>query len=237
MRALLLKNTFFLTLVILLSCRNANNTDYAQAKEETTPPVSTQQTTKQVIVGANRTEFYIPMLQDKKVAVVTNPSGLIFKSSTHTKEASTHVIDSLLSRKINITKVFAPEHGFRGTADAGEAVADGKDLKTGLPIISLHGKHKKPSAAQLEDIDVLVFDIQDVGVRFYTYIATLQYVMEAAAKLNIPVIVFDRPNPNGHYVDGPVMEPEHTSFLGLQPIPLVYGMTIGEYALMINKEG
>ena len=175
-------------------------------------------------------------MRNKKIAVVTNPSGLIFKSTPHTQTESTHLIDSLLAHKITIATVFAPEHGFRGTADAGEVVKDGKDIETGLPIISLYGKNKKPTPKQLEGIELILFDIQDVGVRFYTYIATLQYVMEAAAVANIPVVVLDRPNPNGHYVAGPVMKPEHKSFLGLQPIPLVYGMTMGEYAIMINKE-
>jgi len=143
----------------------------------------------------------------------------------------------LLGHGIDLKKIFSPEHGFRGRADAGEAVKDGKDTKTGLPLVSLYGKNKKPSQEQLADVDVVLFDIQDVGVRFYTYIATLQYVMEACADKGIPVIVLDRPNPNGHYVDGPSMRQEHSSFLGLNEIPLVYGMTMGEYAVMISREG
>jgi uncharacterized protein YbbC (DUF1343 family) len=137
---------------------------------------------------------------------------------------------------VNIKKVFAPEHGFRGKADAAELVKDGFDTKTGLKIVSLYGKSKKPSAKELEGIDVVVFDIQDVGVRFYTYISTLHYVIEACAENGIQVIVLDRPNPNGHYVDGPVLEMEHTSFVGKHPVPVVYGMTIGEYGQMINGE-
>ena len=148
-----------------------------------------------------------------------------------------HIVDSLLQRNINIKKVFSPEHGFRGTADAGEHVKDGLDTKTNLPIFSLHGKHKKPTKAQLEDLDIILFDIQDVGVRFYTYISTLHYVMEACAENNIKLIVLDRPNPNGNYVDGPTLKKEYSSFLGMHPIPLVHGMTIGEYAKMINGEG
>jgi len=237
MRYTLLKNTVFLTLLGFISCINITKKEYDQSSIETTDLTTAPEEQQAIIVGSNRTAFYLPMLRNKKIGVVTNPSGLIFKSWPHNKTESTHIIDSLLAHKIDIRKVFAPEHGFRGTADAGEAVQDGKDLKTGLPIISLHGKNKKPTPEQLEDIDLLLFDIQDVGVRFYTYIATLQYVMEAATKKGIPVIVLDRPNPNGHYVDGPIMQSEHTSFLGLQPIPLVYGMTIGEYALMMNKEG
>ncbi len=146
------------------------------------------------------------------------------------------MVDSLLSLGVSIKKVFSPEHGFRGKADAGAHVEDDIDTKTGLPILSLHGKSKKPSAEQLEGIDIIVFDIQDVGVRFYTYISSLHYVMEAAAENGIQVLILDRPNPNGHYIDGPILEPEHTSFLGKHPVPVVYGMTIGEYGQMINGE-
>ena len=237
MRYTLLKNTVFLTLLGFISCINITKKEYIQGGIEDIDLTLNLELDTAVVTGSNRTASYLPMLQGKKVGIVTNASGLIFKSWPHTKAKSTHIVDSLLAHNIDIRKVFAPEHGFRGAADAGEIVHDEKDIKTGLPIISLHGKNKKPTQEQLEDIDLLLFDIQDVGVRFYTYIATLQYIMEAAAKKGIPVIVLDRPNPNGHYVDGPLMQPEHTIFLGLQPIPLVYGMTIGEYALMINKEG
>jgi uncharacterized protein YbbC (DUF1343 family) len=182
------------------------------------------------MVAANRTAKYVPLLKNKKIAVVANQTSVIFN-----KEINTHLVDSLLALQIDIKKVFAPEHGFRGQADAGEKVTDGTDPKTGLPLISLYGKNRKPSQAQLEDIDLVLFDIQDVGVRFYTYIATLQLVMEACAEKGIPVIVLDRPNPNAHYVDGPTMKAEHIGFLGMTEIPLVYGMTIGEYAQMINQ--
>ncbi|MGY0408016.1 MAG: exo-beta-N-acetylmuramidase NamZ family protein, partial [Polaribacter sp.] len=143
---------------------------------------------------------------------------------------------SLLSLKINIKKIFAPEHGFRGKSDAGEVLKDGLDTKTGLPILSLYGKNKKPTAAQLKGIDVLIFDIQDVGVRFYTYISTLHYVLEACAELDIQVILLDRPNPNAQYIDGPVLELKYQSFVGMHKVPVVYGMTIGEYGKMINGE-
>lgn len=185
-----------------------------------------------IIVGANNTLKYLHLLKDKKVAIVANQTSVIFKDQHN----FTHLVDSLVSLQINITTVFSPEHGFRGKADAAELVADGKDTKTGLPIISLYGKNKKPTQEQLNNIDVLIFDIQDVGTRFYTYISTLHYVMEACAEKGISVIVLDRPNPNGHYVDGPVLEMEHKSFVGMHPIPVVYGMTIGEYAQMINGE-
>ena len=147
-----------------------------------------------------------------------------------------HLVDSLISHKINIVKVFSPEHGFRGNEDAGAYIKDDIDSKTKLPIISLYGKNKKPSNDDLEDVDIILFDIQDVGVRFYTYISTLHYVMEAAAENNIELIVLDRPNPNGHYIDGPVREENYKSFVGMHPVPIVYGMTIGEYAKMINGE-
>jgi len=157
---------------------------------------------------------------------------VIFKNDN----SYTHLVDSLISLNVDVKKVFSPEHGFRGKADAGEHVDDGADNKTGLSIFSLHGKSKKPSKEQLADIDIMIFDIQDIGVRFYTYISTLHYLMEACAENNIPLIILDRPNPNGQYIDGPTMEKEHQSFLGMHPIPLVYGMTIGEYAQMINGE-
>ena len=188
---------------------------------------SCAQNSSGIKTGAAQTELYINLLKNKNVAIVANQTSVI---------KNTHLVDSLLSLGIKITQVFSPEHGFRGKADAGAHVEDGVDAKTGLPIFSLHGKSKKPSAKQLEGIDIVVFDIQDVGVRFYTYISTLHYVMEACAENGIPVIVLDRPNPNGHYIDGPVLEPEHSSFLGKHPVPVVYGMTIGEYGQMINGE-
>ncbi len=238
MPVLLLKNTFFLTLLVLISCRNEKTTYNedvsAFAKADTTLQ---QKVTKPIITGANKTAVYLPLLKNKRVGIVTNQSGRIYKTSPHTKEESTHLVDSLLTLGINIKRVYSPEHGFRGNADAGEKVKDSKDPKTGLAIISLHGKNKKPTQEQLDGIDVILFDIQDVGVRFYTYISTLSYVMEAAAEKGIPVIVLDRPNPNAHYIDGPTLESEHSSFLGMHPVPLVYGMTIGEYAQMTNGEG
>lgn len=193
---------------------------------------SCAQKSARIKVSAERTELYINLLKDKSIAVVANQTSVI----KNNKNSFTHLVDSLLALNINVTKVFSPEHGFRGKADAGAHVDDGIDSKTGLPILSLHGKSKKPSAKQLKDIDAVVFDIQDVGVRFYTYISTLHYVMEACAENNIPVIVLDRPNPNAHYIDGPVLESEHSSFVGKHPVPVVYGMTIGEYGQMINGE-
>ncbi|WP_035647458.1 exo-beta-N-acetylmuramidase NamZ domain-containing protein [Flavobacterium sp. ASV13] len=178
--------------------------------------------------GADNYEKYLPLLKDKKVGIVTNQTGILSNK--------THVVDFLLEKKIAVQTIFAPEHGFRGTADAGEHIVDGKDPKTGLSIISLYGDNKKPKPAQLAGIDVMIFDLQDVGARFYTYISSLHYVMEACAENNIPLIVFDRPNPNGSIVDGPLLEKEFTSFVGMHPIPLLHGMTIGEYAQMVNGE-
>ena len=183
---------------------------------------------EQYVSGAMKTGLYLPLLEGKNVGVVANQTSLI---------GNTHLVDSLVSLGVNIVRIFTPEHGFRGSADAGAKVSDGKDAKTGIEIASLYGKTKKPTPEMLRDIDVILFDLQDVGVRFYTYISTLTYVMEACAESHIPVVVLDRPNPNGFYIDGPVLKPENTSFVGMHPVPVVYGMTIGEYGLMVNGEG
>lgn len=223
------KSTVFIWFLVLSACgspqkKEKTNSDIVEVKEKSA-------LVKPIVTGANQIEKYLPMLKDKSVGIVANQTSVIFKNDAHT-----HLVDSLLALEVNINKVFAPEHGFRGQADAGEKVKDGVDVKTGLPLISLYGKNRKPTSDQLKGLDVILFDIQDVGVRFYTYIATLQLVMEACAENNIPIIVLDRPNPNAHYVDGPTMKTEHTGFLGMTEIPLVYGMTIGEYAKMINEE-
>ncbi|HEX4850557.1 MAG TPA: DUF1343 domain-containing protein [Puia sp.] len=180
-----------------------------------------------VATGADRTELYLPLLRGKSVGIFANQTSIIGK---------THLVDSLLKRKINIKKIFAPEHGFRGEADAGEKLSNMKDPKTGIPIVSLYGSKTKPSEEDLSDIDILLFDIQDVGVRFYTYISSLQKFIEAAIENNRPMIILDRPNPNGFYVDGPVLDTTFRSFVGMQPVPVVYGMTIGEYARMLVTE-
>lgn len=204
-----------------------------------------------MLTGADNFEAYLPLLKNKKIGIVTNQTGiinrLVIKPALHAADPRNSkdmeatvfhgsIVDFLIEKKINVQKIYAPEHGFRGTADAGEHVIDGKDSKTGLPIISLYGDNKKPKAEQLAGIDIMIFDLQDVGARFYTYISTLHYIMEACAENNIQLIVFDRPNPNGSIVDGPVLEKEHTSFVGMHPIPLLHGMTIAEYAQMINGE-
>ncbi len=180
-----------------------------------------------IITGADRMQVYLPLLKGKAVAVFANQTSLV---------NNTHLVDTLIKSGINVVKIFGPEHGFRGDADAGEKVNDAKDNKTGLPVISLYGNHKKPTAEDLKDVDVLIFDIQDVGVRFYTFISSLQYYLEAALENHKPLMILDRPNPNGFYVDGPVLDMNFKSFIGMQPIPIVYGMTIGEYALMLTGE-
>ena len=189
-------------------------------------------------LGAENTSQYLHLLKGKKVGVVSNQTGILRVNPENLVYKETiHLVDFLLDQKINVVKIYSPEHGFRGDADAGEKVKSGVDSKTGLPIVSLYGNNRKPTAEQIKDVDILLFDMQDVGARFYTYISTLHYVMEAAAENGKKVIVLDRPNPNAHYVDGPVMQPEFTSFVGMHKVPIVYGMTIGEYARMINGEG
>ena len=182
-----------------------------------------------VRTAAQRTDAYLPLLKGKRVGLLVNQTSMISPSA--------HLVDSLMSLKVNIVKIFSPEHGFRGTADAGEKVGNSRDSRTGLPIVSLYGSHRQATAADLADVDVLVFDVQDVGVRFYTYISTLEELMVSAAENNKPLIVLDRPNPNGHYIDGPILDTRFRSFVGMQPIPTVHGMTVGEYAKMLNGEG
>lgn len=205
------KIIFILTGFLLISC------------------VSIQKNTTETLkTGAEQTALYLPMLKGKTVALVVNHTSVIGK---------THLADSLIALGVKVKTIFAPEHGFRGTADAGEHVANGIDKKTGLPIVSLYGSNKKPSVAQLEGIDIVIFDIQDVGARFYTYTSTMHYVMEACAETGKTILVLDRPNPMGHLVDGPVLDRKFASFVGLNPVPVVYGCTVGELAGMINQEG
>lgn len=208
----------YLIVLCLMSCVQFS---CSQTKEK-------QKINNKVITGAENTTEYFHLLKDKKIAIVANQSSII---------GHQHLVDSLLARDIQIEKIFSPEHGFRGKISAGVKIEGGKDKKSGLPIISLYGKNKKPRKQDLEDIDLVLFDLQDVGVRFYTYLSTLHYVMEACAESNIPLIVLDRPNPNGYFIDGPVLQKGYNSFVGMHPVPVVYGMTIGEYAQMINGEG
>ena len=261
------KNTQFLLVAFTILCCFSCGSQYQKSEKgkvkseknelrqhfDTTTPRKdklsvTDQQPKSVIVGANQFEEYYSLLKGKKVGIVANQTSVVVDSLTSffekpmmSKEGKQleeyHLVDFLVAFKIDVTKVFAPEHGFRGKADAGEVVKDGVDTKTGLPIISLYGKNKKPSNEQIAGIDIMIFDIQDVGARFYTYISTLHYMMEACAENNIPLLILDRPNPNGHYIDGPILEQQHKSFVGMHPVPVVHGMTIGEYAQMINGEG
>jgi len=181
-----------------------------------------------IMTGAEQMKLYLPLLKGKIVGVVANPTSMIGR---------THLVDSLIKSGIKIKSVFGPEHGFRGNTEAGGSIANDLDSRTGLPVVSLYGKHNRPAPTELSGIDIMLFDIQDVGVRCYTYISTLTYVMEACAAAHIPVVVLDRPNPNGYYIDGPILEPALVSDVGLHPVPLVYGLTVGEYATMVNGEG
>jgi uncharacterized protein YbbC (DUF1343 family) len=266
MRLLYFKNTLLLTLLIAFSCGSTGNKDLSQDDSILKDSIEAGTAVKEkanrdsknnpdsirsaymkrwaayqkkdilkrdIVIAANLPGTYVPLLKGKKIGVVANQTSRV---AIKNKGIDLHLVDYLLQEKIAVQKVFAPEHGFRGTADAGEVVKDGIDTSTNLPIISLYGKNKKPSAAQLEGLDMVVFDIQDVGARFYTYISTLHYVMEACSEAGIPVMVLDRPNPNGRYIDGPLLEPAHKSFVGMHPVPVVHGMTIGEYAQMINGE-
>ena len=228
------KNTFLVLLLTFMACGRFPEAESLSGLQPTDAPQ------EGVIVAANRTEAYFNLLRDKDFALVANQTSVIFNGFEKPGSGKlpwVHLADSLLGAGLGLKKVFAPEHGFRGLVDAGEKVPDGRDAQTGLPVLSLHGSHRKPTPEQLKGLDLVLFDIQDVGVRFYTYIATLQLVMEACAEAGIPMVVLDRPNPNIHFVDGPVMEKEHRGFLGKTEIPLVYGMTMGEYAQMINEEG
>jgi uncharacterized protein YbbC (DUF1343 family) len=214
---------FVLSTISAFSCNGKTQMSGSKQPVEKLP-----ETTTDVLIGAQQLEVLLPKLSGKKVALVVNNTSVIGR---------THLTDTLIASGVQIKKIFAPEHGFRGTADAGEHVKDGIDIKTGLPLVSLYGNNKKPTSEQLADVDILIFDIQDVGVRFYTYISTMHYIMEACAEQKKKLIILDRPNPNGNYVDGPVLEPQFKSFLGMHPIPLVHGLTVGELANMVNGEG
>jgi uncharacterized protein YbbC (DUF1343 family) len=238
------KNTHFLLVTLtILTCFCCKS--QSEKKIPATEEFETASIVKEIVLGADQVEEYLPLLKNKKIGIVANQTSVLYLKNEDQDENGIqekidirlHLVDYLYNQKINIQRVFAPEHGFRGKADAGELVNDGVDTKTGLSIISLYGKNKKPSPQQLEGIEMIIFDIQDVGARFYTYISTLHYMMEACAEANIPLLILDRPNPNGHYIDGPILEKQHKSFVGMHPVPVVHGMTIGEYAQMINGEG
>jgi uncharacterized protein YbbC (DUF1343 family) len=206
----ILKHYPHLVLILLVAC-------VSQSADE--PP-------KKIQTGSEQMNQYLPLLDGKNVAVVVNHTSMV---------GSSHLVDSLRKRGIKIQKVFGPEHGFRGQASDGEAVEN--EISDDFDIISLYGNNYKPTAEDLEAVDIVVFDIQDVGTRFYTYTSTMHYVMEACAENDVPVIILDRPNPNGHYIDGPILDPDFQSFVGMHPIPVVHGLTVGELAKMINSEG
>ncbi|MDQ3682451.1 MAG: DUF1343 domain-containing protein [Bacteroidota bacterium] len=215
--------SFFTTAILLIASSCA-----AQKKGTMNDQQGINKNIKEILPAAERLELYLPLLKGKKLAVFANQTSMV---------GDKHLVDVLQQSGIPIKVIFGPEHGFRGTADAGEKVENVIDKATGVPVVSLYGKKRKPSKEDLQDVDVMLFDIQDVGVRFYTYISSLQEYMETAIEFNLPLIVLDRPNPNGHYVDGPVLEPKFKSFVGMQPVPIVYGMTVGEYAKMLLGEG
>lgn len=227
---MIVKNTVLFFFVLAMGCGNSASTASASARS-TTPVTAPRPGLK---TGADNIATWFPLLKGKQVGLIANPSSILTQNDNG---APVHLVDFMIREGISLRAIFAPEHGFRGTADAGELIKDGKDLKTGLPIVSLYGNNKKPKPEQLKGIDVVVFDLQDVGARFYTYISSLHYVMEACAEAKIPLVILDRPNPNGAIIDGPILEPEFSSFVGMHPIPVLHGMTIGEYARMINGEG
>src|SRR5690554_5721815 len=214
----------FLFIFSLLTPALSHSQD-EQTKDSPKPPEST------IIPGADQPEVFLPLIRDKKVGLVVNQTSVL------TLKDNLHLVDFLLKEGIKVQKVFVPEHGFRGDADAGEVVKNDTDKETGLPLISLYGNNKKPSASALADVDLVIFDLQDVGLRFYTYISTLHYLMEACAENDKPLIILDRPNPNGDYIDGPVLKEGFASFVGMHPIPVVHGLSVGELAQMINGEG
>lgn len=214
----LLTNSAVVMLTSLLLCSCALTVEQQASK---------QHSTKGIIVGAEQTPYYLPMLQNKRIGLVVNQTSMV---------GNKHLVDVLIANNINVQTIFAPEHGFRGTYDAGEKFSSSIDKKTGVKLVSIYGKNRKPPADIMANLDVIVFDIQDVGVRFYTYISSMHYMMEAAADAGVSFVVFDRPNPNGAFVDGPILEPEFISFVGMHKIPLVHGMTVGELALMFKGE-
>lgn len=230
---------FYLLISSLLFFSCTNN-KIAISKDDNSTEISNQESPylnekKQIIIGASQTEKYFHLLKNKRIGMIVNHTSVVYQEND-----SLHLVDFLLKNSlennIKIQTIFAPEHGFRGTASAGETIKNGKDTKTGIDIISLYGKNKKPTKEQLKDIDILIFDIQDVGARFYTYISTMHYCMEAAAEYNTQIIILDRPNPNGFYVDGALREEKYKSFVGMHPIPIVHGLTVAELAKMIEGE-
>ncbi|HEU4497254.1 MAG TPA: DUF1343 domain-containing protein [Flavobacterium sp.] len=239
------KNTVLFLVLSILSCGNSFDAKGKRGKPKVLEADS-KSMTAEIRTGADNWIAYLSILKKhKNIGIVANQSSIVNFNPKHKSRDehhsvpatnSMHLVDWLVENKLNVIKIYAPEHGFRGTADAGELIKDGKDTKTGIPIISLYGDNKKPKPEQLAGIDILLFDLQDVGARFYTYISSLHYIMEACAENNIQLIILDRPNPNGSIADGPILEKENSSFIGMHPVPVLHGMTIGEYGKMINGE-
>lgn len=222
-------NNFFFYLSLLFFLAACGRPAPEHTPDPSAPqPVALTEAKSPVLTGAERMDQYLPLIRDKTIALVVNQTSVV---------GGTHLADTLHALGIDIRAIFAPEHGFRGEADAGAKIEDGRDARTGIPLLSLYGSKRKPTAEDLEGVDWVLFDIQDVGARFYTYISTMHYVMEACAEHGVPFMVLDRPNPNGHYVDGPIRLPDYQSFVAMDPIPVVHGMTVGELAGMINGEG
>jgi len=215
----------FLLVFVMVGCLSSKSVSTDKNSGPGSPEPAGPET--KIITGAGRLDVYVPMLKNKKIGIFANQTSMV---------GNTHLVDTLLKLGVNVTVIFGPEHGFRGTADAGEKLANYTDQRTGIPVISLYGSKRKPSAEDLANVDIMVFDIQDVGVRFYTYISSLEEYMESAFQFSKPLLILDRPNPNGFYVDGPVLKSPYRSFVGMQTVPVVYGMTIGEYGMMIAGE-
>ncbi|MEM1137906.1 MAG: DUF1343 domain-containing protein, partial [Bacteroidota bacterium] len=222
-----MKHPFLLSIAFacIFSCTTKNHENIPDQKKSVK---NVSLNNKSLVLGAAQFDKYIPQLSAKRVALVVNHTSQI---------GNTHLLDTLIAQEINVQKVFAPEHGFRGEADAGAKINNSTDSKTGIPVVSVYGKKKKPSSEDLEGVDIIIFDIQDVGARFYTYISTMHYMMEACAENGKEMLVLDRPNPNGDYIAGPIREEGFSSFVGMHPIPIVHGLTVGELAQMINGEG
>ena len=219
-----MKNVFpVLFFALIISSCHAQKQGQAASDNKQIPATNAQR----IMPGAERINVYLPLIKGRKVGIFANQTSTV---------GNTHLVDTLKKLGVNIKVIFGPEHGFRGTADAGEKIGNYVDQKTGIPVVSLYGTKRRPSAEDVKDVDILIFDIQDVGVRFYTYISSLEEFMEAAFEMGKPLMILDRPNPNGHYVDGPVLDKKYKSFVGMQPVPVVYGMTIAEYAMMIAGE-
>lgn len=230
----------FFGIIFQLNCVNTAF-DQTEGTTESSTVSDSPSLEPPLLVGAERSKDYLPLLTGKRIGLVVNQTSRVPSQSKTAgldgaEASSVHLVDTLQRLGLDLKKIFALEHGFRGTADAGAIITDGVDEKSGLPIVTLYGKKKEPTAEDVADIDVIIFDIQDVGARFYTYISSLHYVMQGAAKNGVPVFILDRPNPNGHYVDGPILDPNFRSFVGMHPVPVVHGMTIGEYGRMINGE-